>query len=331
MLADRLVDVHAHYLPAALIEAYARRCDVPRLVERDGARLVDMGGGIAYPLFPEMVDPNRQIELMDVHGVSVSLVTVTPPGIDRLHPREAVAVARACNDELADLGSGSGGRLAALATLPSQRPDAAADELQRAVSIGLRGAQLYSNVDGRRLDEPAFAPVFDVASELDVPIVLHPTTPVGAAAISEYALATTLGFLIETTQCALRLAFEGLYVRHPGFKLVVPHVGAVIPYILGRIDYEAARHPGGSGVLEEPPSEHLRRFYVDSVCVWPPALRLAIDVLGTDRVLFGTDVPFWEIGDSLAALETLDLPAEAAARICHGNADSLFRLAPASA
>jgi aminocarboxymuconate-semialdehyde decarboxylase len=299
------VDVHVHHLPAALVEAYGRRSEPPCLV--DGR--VDMGGGLAYPLFPEMLDASRRLELMDADGIAVSVVSVTPPGVSD------AAVARDCNDELAALGD----RLPALAMLPAAQPEQAAEELARAVSLGLRGGTLYSNVDGRRLEESV---IFDAAEELDVPLVLHPTTLAGLD-IRGYALTTTLGFLVETALTTLQLVLGGLFDRHPSLKLVVPHLGSVLPFLLGRIDYEAANVPGGTGALSEPPSEHLRRLYVDSVCAWPPALRLALEVFGEERVLFGSDAPFWRVPDGVETVRAVG----AAAEIRHGNADALFRLA----
>jgi hypothetical protein len=86
-------------------------------------------------------------------------------------------------------------------------------------------------------------------------------------------LTTTLGFLFDTSTAALRLILGGLFVRHPDFKLYLVHVGSLLPYILGRLDYEAARYKGAMGSLDVSPSEHVNLLYTDSVCVYPPALR----------------------------------------------------------
>jgi predicted TIM-barrel fold metal-dependent hydrolase len=325
LLPVNRVDVHVHHLPESLVEAYARRAEVPCLVRREREQLVDMGGGIAYPLFPVLLDPLRRLASMDAHGIDVSVPSVPPPGVGGLGRADAVAVARAANDELAELGE----RLRAVAVLPLQAPAAAADELERSVGLGLRGGLVFSNVGGARLDEPRFRPLFEAAAVLRVPLVLHPTTPVGADAATGYGLETTLGFLVETTVCALRLVLDGIFERHPELTLVVPHVGSVLPFILGRIDYEAALVPEGRGTLEKPPSEHVRKLCVDSVCGWPPALRLALEVFGPGRVLFGSDEPYWRTADAVSTLEAAGLDAPAAAAVWHGNAGRLFGLADA--
>jgi predicted TIM-barrel fold metal-dependent hydrolase len=284
-----------------------------------------MGGEIAYPLFPDLLDPALRLASMDAHRIEVSVPSVPPPGVDGLEPADAVAVARAANDELAELGD----RLRALAVLPLQSPAAAADELGRSVGLGLRGGLVFSNVGGVRLDEPRFGPVFAAAADLRVPLVLHPTTPVGVEAATGYGLPTTLGFLVETTVSALRLILDGIFERHPELILVVPHVGSALPFILGRIDYEAALLPGAGGTLEEPPSEHVRKLYADSVCGWPPALRLALEVFGPERVLFGSDEPYWRAEDAVATVDATALDPGSAAGLWHENADRLFGLADA--
>jgi len=106
----------------------------------------------------------------------------------------------------------------------------------------------------------------------------------------------------------------------------MPHVGSVIPYILGRIDYEAGLLPGGSGTLEEPPSEQLRRLHVDSVCAWPPALRLALEVFGPEQVLFGSDEPYWRIADGVSTVDAATLDPAAVAAVWYENAERIFRL-----
>jgi aminocarboxymuconate-semialdehyde decarboxylase len=133
---------------------------------------------------------------------------------------------------------------------------------------------------------------------------------------------------METTICVLRLVFTGLYERHPDFKLVAPHLGAAMPYLLGRIDYETSRYPNAGTTLSIPPSEHLRRVYLDSVSVWPPAVRLVLDVFGAHRLLFGTDAPFWDRQKSVDTIHAVGLDEGDLERVLATNAETLFRCAP---
>jgi predicted TIM-barrel fold metal-dependent hydrolase len=327
-----LVDVHTHYLPQTLVDALARRADLPRISGPAEARVIEYGAGNVHPVLPAMSDLALRRAEMDRDGIDIAVLAVNVPGLDWFPDEEGPAVARAVNDELADVVAASGGRLAALAALPMQVPQAAAAELERAVGRGFRGATIYSNVAGRGLDDPAFRDLFAAAARLDVPLLLHPTYPLSAAILDAYALIPTVGFLVDTTTATLRLVLDGLYDRHPDFKLVVCHTGSLLPQLAGRIDYEAARDPNGLGALSGPPSEHLRLLYTDCVCVWAPALRSAVDLLGPDRVMFGSDYPFWDPGRSVATLEAAGLGAEVTERVRSATARRLFALdgAPAA-
>lgn len=292
------------------------------MLARLGAgRAVDCGDGLVYPLFDGIVDLEVQRRAMAASEVSHAVVGLPPPGVDGLSDADAIAVARACNDELAAVDDGFTG----LATLPLRSPAAAARELERAVAIGLPAAQLWSNAAGEPVDANVLAPLLEAAAGLDVPLVMHPTLPPRQAGLDDHALRTTLGFVYETTTCALRLIFSGLFERHPEFKLLVPHAGSLLPWLAGRLDYESQLF-GASHALSMPPSEHVKRLYVDSVCLWPPALALTLEMVGPERVLFGTDYPFWPIDAGIETVERTGLGGGALEQVCHANAQRLFAI-----
>lgn len=324
------IDVQTHWLPRAVVDALEGRAERPHLIDGPGGgRVVEYGAGAVYPLTEEMLDIERKIEHMDRGGVGVSVLSINVPGLDLFEPADAVVIARDANDELAEVVAAHPDRLEALAALPMSDPDAAAAELERAIRRGLRGAIVYSNVGGRSLDEPEFRPVFAAAAELDVPILLHPTYPLSAPSLQAHALVPVLGFLFDTTTATMRLILDGVYDRHPDLKLILGHVGSVIPYIVGRLDYESSRIPGGLGALEALgalPSDHIRNLYVDTVSAWPPAMQLGIEFFGADRVLYATDHPFWDPAKTNDALEQVQLSSGDREAIASGNARRLFRM-----
>jgi predicted TIM-barrel fold metal-dependent hydrolase len=321
------VDVHSHYLPTALTEALARRSELPRISEGSGGRrLIEYGAGNVHPMLPSMGDVDARLHDMNTQGISVALISVNVPGLDWFPVNDGPRIARDVNDELLDVVAAHPDRLAALAALPLQTPDAAAAELERAVGEGAAGAMIYSNAAGRPLDAPQFEPVFDVAARLGVPILIHPTYPLAASTLDAYALIPTLGFLVDTTTAALRLVLGGLYERHPDFKLALCHSGSLIPQLVGRIDYEAERAPNGLGALLVPPSEQLRLIYTDTVCVWAPALASTLAFFGPERVMFGSDYPFWEPERTFDLLTEMSLGEDLEDRVRVGNARRLFGL-----
>jgi aminocarboxymuconate-semialdehyde decarboxylase len=324
--ASHLVDVHTHYLPRTLVEALEARAELPRIAARAGARMIEYGEGNGHPLLPEMGEVSLRLRDMDAQGIAVAVVSVNVPGVDWFPAPDGVAVARDVNDELVELVAAHPERLAALATLPMQDPEAAVAELERAAPRGLCGALVYSKVAGRALDKPELWQVYDAAAALDLPLYIHPTYPLSARTLDAYALISSAGFLFDTTTAALRLVFGGLFERHPDFKLVLSHTGSLLPYLAARTDYESERFGFGPGSLAIAPSEHLRLIYTDCVSVSPAAIRMASEFFGPERMMFGSDYPFWDPARSVEALAACDLDTEPAAALAHQNAERLFGL-----
>jgi predicted TIM-barrel fold metal-dependent hydrolase len=320
------IDVQTHWLPPAFVEVLEGRSELPRLVDGPHGRLVEYGKGAAYPLLPEMTDLERKLEHMDAGGVEVSVLSVNIPGLDMFEAADVAAIARDVNDQLAEAVAAHPDRLEAFAALPMLVPDAVPAELERALAKGLRGAMIYSNVAGRHLDAPEFRQVFDAAARLEAPVLLHPTYPLSAPSLDVHALIPVLGFLFDTATATMRLILDGLFDRNPDLKLILGHLGSVIPYLVGRIDYESSRIPGGLGALDVAPGEHIRRLYVDTVSAWPPAIAMAVDYFGADHVLYATDHPFWDPARTREALAAVELSPEDRDAIESGNARRLLRI-----
>jgi predicted TIM-barrel fold metal-dependent hydrolase len=318
-----VIDVHTHYLPHTLVEALRMRTDLPRMSQGSNGELIEYGEGNVHPHLPAMGDLELRLHDMDAAGIDLAVISTNIPGIDWFPDADGPSIAHDVNDELADVVARGDGRLAALAALPMQDPEAAADELERAVGKGLVGAMIYSNVAGRPLDDERLDVVYETAARLGVLLYIHPTYPLVAQTLDAYALIPTLGFLVDTTTATLRLVFGGVFERHPELKLVLSHAGSLVPQLVGRIDYEAARHDGATRNLSMKPSEALANVYTDCVCVWPAALRSTVEFFGPERVMYGSDYPFWDPGLSFDTLEDCGFPDELAAAIASGNASAV--------
>jgi len=325
-----LVDVHTHFLPRAMADALERRRDFPRIERTGEAGHIHYGTGSGHALLPAMESVDLLLSDMAREGIDSAVLCVNVPGVDCFSASDSIVLSRDINDQLAEIVRTSNGRLAALAVLPARDPIASAIELERATNDGLCGASLFSNIGGSPLEPSRCDVIFATAERCDVPILLHPTFPLSAASVDEYALIPTLGFLFDTTTTVLRLVLDGLYERYPNFKLIVPHTASLIPWLVGRIDYEAERMPGGMGALSAPPGEHLRLLYADTVCDWPPAVRLVVDFLGPDRVMFGSDYPFWDPARGKLALDGAHLTAQESEAVRAGTANAVFGLEPKS-
>lgn len=322
-----VVDAHIHYLPPALLSAFMRRTRPPRAERQDGWLMLDFGDGYVERVDARRTEPGRLRENLRQTGVDTAVVSINQPGVLRLPPAEAKAVAREANDELAELVSTSGGAVEGLATLPWQATDDAIDELSRAASLGLKGAMICSNVAGQPIDKPSFDPVFSASASLSMPLLLHPTVPAQVSALSEHGLICGAGFLFDTTTAILRMIFAGTFDRHPSLKIILAHAGSLLPLLMGRFDREYARN-ALPGVLpqERQPSDYLHRLYTDTIAGSPRALGLAIEQFGADRVCFGSDYPFGNQQEALDLVQTAALPDETAAAVCGENAIDLFGL-----
>lgn len=322
-----VVDAHIHYLPPALLSVFMRRRRPPRAQRRDGWLVLDFGDGYSERIDARLAQPGQLLGHLHQTGIDVALISINQPGVLKLAPAEAQAVARDANDELAQLVSDSRGAAAGLATLPWQSTDAAVEELARAAALGFKGAMACSNVAGQPLDDPAFDATFGAAASLSMPLLLHPTVPAQVSALSDYGLICAAGFLFDTTTAILRMIFAGTFDRHPALKIFLAHAGSLLPLLIGRADREYARNALPYPLPEgRCPSDYLRSLYTDTIAGSPRALTLAIELLGAHRVCFGSDFPFGDQRQALALVRAASLPDEALSAVCAANAAELFGL-----
>jgi aminocarboxymuconate-semialdehyde decarboxylase len=321
------VDVHIHYLPPALLKVFARRTRPPRAERQDGWLVLDFGEGYVERIDARLVEPEYMFENFHRAGVDIAVVSINQPGVLRLEAPEARAVARDANDELTELVGKGGGAIEGLATLPWQATDAAVEELTRAASLGLKGAMVCSNVAGRPLDDPAFDATFGAAASLSMPLLLHPTVPAEVSALSEHGLICAAGFLFDTTTAILRMIFAGTFERHPDLQMILAHAGSLLPLLMGRVDREYARNALPCTLPEgRRPRDYLRSLHTDTIAGSPGALKLVIELLGADRVCFGSDYPFGNQQQALDLVLAAALPDQVVSAVCGENAAELFGL-----
>ena len=186
---------------------------------------------------------------MDAAGITVQILSASGPGADLLDPVESIPFARDYNDVLAGRVAEYPDRLAGFAHLPMPEPEAAADELERAVTkLGFRGALINGMTCGLFLDDPSFEPILARAEHLDVPIYVHPNLPPQSVRKAYYdGLPGNISFMLsiagwgwhaETALHVLRLVLSGALDRHPRLKIIIGHMGEGLPAMLARCDQE---------------------------------------------------------------------------------------------
>ncbi len=289
-----VVDMHFHLMPPGLTEDL-RAGRLPGVTWREGE---DGRPAATFPGRAPAAGPSAILDwpkaLAHVEAAGVDRVLVTPwvsATGDTLDGPSAVTYARRMNEAMAEAIAGSGGRMAAMATLPTAAPAEVEAALREAVGLGLRGVHMPTHGSGEALDAPRFEAVWRAAELLGQPVFLHPPN-LPHALLDRFGLGNLLGNPLSTGTAAATLIFGGVLDRHPGLKVVLAHGGGTLPYGIGRLDHGFGAGRAGTSTSAERPSAYLRRFWYDAVVYRPEALRYLVETVGADRVMVGTDYPF---------------------------------------
>jgi uncharacterized protein len=327
----RVVTLEEHFSVPALAsridkDAMSRRGYRPRKLKPNAPN--------PLALLPEIGE--QRLKSMDDAGITMQVLSSSGPGPDIVPGPDGIAMAREMNDHLAKVIAGHPDRFAGFATLPTQSPDACAPELARAVKdLGFVGAMVYGTTEGRFLDHPSYDGLLAAAVELDVPIYIHPhippepvrkayfsDLPEGAGRVLETA---GWGWHSETAVHVLRMVVAGTLDRHPRLKLIIGHMGEMLPMMMDRADTVFA---ADTDHLKRP----ISRTILDQVWITnsgifnePPFLA-ALLTFGIDRIMFSVDYPYSANALGRDFLDRISLAPADMAKLTHGNADALLKL-----
>ncbi|OGP54415.1 MAG: hypothetical protein A2Y65_09530 [Deltaproteobacteria bacterium RBG_13_52_11] len=342
------IAIEEHFHTEEYVKYLYSRKDWPRreLIEEGGKRFVrDWWSPTSFRL----LDPDRpnpltdlgegRLKRMDEAGIDMQVLSISFPGVEMFDASDGTAMARSINDELSSVVARYPKRFAGFAAIAPQDPDAAADELERAViKLGLKGAVVNGHIRGEYLDDRKYWPIFEQAEKLDVPIYIHPKMP-SPDMIKPYltypGLASALlGFAAEASLHAMRLILSGVFDKYPGLKIILGHLGEALPFWLWRMDsrfLEEKKDPASAAFYKDfgkSPAQCFRdNFYVTtSGMYWQPVLQFVCSVLGTDKVLFATDYPYESSREAAQVVESLPLRDTDKKKICYLNAQRLLRL-----
>jgi aminocarboxymuconate-semialdehyde decarboxylase len=296
---SRTVDIHAHMLPEEMIRRLGKESPrvAPKLIEQpDGTTIMEIAGKVVQrPMPRECWDLDLRLADMDKHGVDMQAVCATVHTFFYdAEPALGLACAALQNDEIAAVVKRHPNRFVALATLPLQDPPRAADELTRAMRVlGLRGAQIGSNVNGRNLDDPALEPVWAAANELRAFVLVHPHGDIlPGDRLKSYYMRNFVGLPFETTMAGAALVFGGVIERYPDINFCLCHGGGFVPYQAGRFVHAFDVRAEPKARLQGSPEASLARLYYDTIVHSPRALKFLIAAAGPEQVLLGSDYPF---------------------------------------
>ena len=290
-----ITDIHCHFIPNEYFRFVQHRNEFEARVARTDGDVVDLVcRGTHYALNRTFFEPAQQLVRMDELGIDRTVVSLATPLVNYyVDAKLAVEAARLCNDGFAKLVAHNPSRFAAWAFLPMQDPAAAVAELRRCVrDYGFVGGLVGTNVRGTYLPDETFQPIFDVASELDVPLFLHPVDPPGRDRTNEYELTVVAGYLFDSTINIFRMICSNFLDRYGSIKLVCAHTGAFSLMLSNRMQREVQTNATLSRMLPRKIGDYLRDFYFDTVCFEPEYLRFAASFVPVENLLLGSDAPF---------------------------------------
>jgi len=318
-LETLIIDAYCHILPSPI----AKTARHPKLRSFAG--------------IPQFVDPDQRLKHMEKYGVDVQVLSLVPTVLSGVEISEAIPLCQTANDAIAQIARTSRGRFEGIASVPLPSIGEALDELDRAVNeLNLHGVQIFSNIHGRPLDSEEFFPFYERVLEHDVPILIHPVDRNGYELIKQHRLNIMLGWPFDTSLAMVSLVQGGVFDRYPSLKILTHHLGAMIPYFMGRVNCEsepAFVHYDAEAGVEKPLVQYFKKFYADTaVDGWHPALNLGYSFFGPEKTVFSTDYPFGPEGGELflreliRGISDMSISEEEKHKIFEDNAKKLFKL-----
>lgn len=328
------VDMHAHFFPR-IPQALAEELDAEKApwlaVDSNGETGQIMKGSQPFrPVYRALWDPQLRLEEMDRHGIDLQIVCATPIMFGYEFPADKTAAwAERMNDLALEHCAAEPSRLKALAQVPLQDLELACSVASRAKASGHLGVQIGSHLGARDLDDEHLVQFLVHCANEGIPILAHPWDMMTDGRMKKWMLPWLVAMPAETQLGILSLILSGAFERIPAsLKLCFAHGGGSFAFLLGRVDNAWECRDIVRQDCPQRPSSYTNRFYVDSAVFDTGALRLLTDVMGTDRVMLGSDYPFplgeQNIGKLVAESPWLD--AADKQHISAGNALEFFSI-----
>ncbi len=292
-----------------------------------GQTIIKYRGARFFGVTPPMTDVARRLADMDRVGIDVEVISLSTPNLFFADAQHQPEIARIVNDAYAELIAQHPARFKGFASIPMDTPDAALNELHRAIDeLKLNGVILLSNIAGKPLTSPEYRPFFAEANRMKLCILLHPMLPANAEPFREYVLGPIVGFMFDTTLAVARMCFDGMLREFPDICWIVGHLGGAVPYLMERMDNGWRDFPECRTKIDELPSSYLKRLYYDTVNFNPHMLMMVREMIGADRMVLGSDYPhlLGSIERAVSSIESLDISNDEKLRIFEGTALSIL-------
>jgi aminocarboxymuconate-semialdehyde decarboxylase len=324
------IDLHSHFFPVEALQnpgKYESRA--PKLVLENGKLSVKSQIGFRPGLGPGAYDPAERIKALD--AMQIDMQAISPSPILLFYWEDAAVAAhfsRRQNEAIQAVVAHHPDRFVGFGSVPLQNVAASIEIAREAKAMGLKGLEIGNAVGDLALDDPCFAPFFDVVQELDMLLFVHPLEGgLDADDPLSPVLGNVLQFTFRTTMMVERMILKGMFEKYANLKLCLSHGGGLLAFNIWRLDHSYGLRPELRAQVPQKPSTYLKRMVFDSIVHSAAALRYLVEIAGADRVVVGTDYPM-AMGDfePVSKIEELQLPARDRELILGGNAARVLSL-----
>ena len=321
-------DLHTHYYPDKYFQMIR---DIPSEFSFDKdptvLTIIKYRGARFFGITPPMTDPDKRIEDMDRVGIDVEVLSLSTPNVYFAPAERQAEIARHVNDGYAELIAAHPKRFKAFASIPMDDPEAALQELRRALGeLKMNGVVLLSNIQGRPITAPQYRPFLEEANRMKLCIFIHPMLPAVTEPFGEFVLGPLVAFPFDTTLAVARLCYAGVFKQLPDIKWLIGHAGGAIPWLSERLDNGFRDFAECRANIDELPSVYLKKLYYDTVTFSPYTLNTLRDWVGADHMAMGSDYPhlLGSIERSVSSIQSLNIPEKEKQQIFSGTALSIL-------
>jgi aminocarboxymuconate-semialdehyde decarboxylase len=289
------IDIHAHIVVPQAAAHAGPHMDLTRvpLAHFADAHVKEVNAIQDRDRATIMTTTDQRLRDLDKMGVDIQVIAPVPGQCYYAVDAKIAAVAhKLANEGVAEFVSRKPDRFVGLGVVTLQEPEVAVKDLEYAMSLGHKGVQILTNVDGQELSDAKFRPFFARAEQLGAFIMMHPNGFTHGERLKPFYFNNVIGNPLETTLALHNLIFTGTLARFPDLKLMAVHGGGYLPAYSGRIDHAWGARVDAHGPIPLPPTTYLRQVYLDTVVFSYHQLAYMLNVFGPDRIVMGTDYPF---------------------------------------
>jgi len=288
------IDTHTHFVPRHILAEPGRNPLWPSIELRDTSAAVLVGGKVFRMIDSRSWDARRRLDDMALDDVDVQVVSPMPELLSHwFPPDDADALCRHVNEGIAALCADHPRHFIGVGMVPMQDVALAVRRIESIKSLGLRGFEIGTHINGMALGDARLNDVYAAAEQAGLVLMIHPLHPLGLDRMGgRPELAAVAAFPLETAFAAVSLMTHGVLERFPKLRVLLSHGGGALSWLLPRLNHAYAMGPPLQSLFARDPTEIARSFYYDTILYDGPALQYLADKVGKDRLVVGSDYPF---------------------------------------